>query len=138
MKKLFYILLILSSVIACKKEKWEPEGPTDVRIRNLQENEILRNVVINTAGIKDTIGNYKRLGTINPGEVSVYKRVSIAYPKAEITAVIEGETFSTGTVNSTYMQYIGLMRITYEVSISDKDKKELIVDNVILEEALIP
>ncbi len=62
----------------------------------------------------------------------------IAFPKAEIKAVINGETFSTGTVNSTYMQYIGLMRITYEVYISDMNKKELTISDVILDEALVP
>lgn len=138
MKKYVYLLLILFAVIACKKEKWEPEGPTDVRVRNLQGNEILRDIVINTAGVRDTLGNVKKLGTINPGEVSGYKRVSIAYPKAEITARINGETFSTGPVNSTYMHYIGLMRITYEVYISNMTNKVLTVNNVILEEALIP
>ncbi len=132
------LLLIMLALFACKKEKWEPEGPTDVRIRNLQANEIMYNVVINTAGVRDTVGNIKNLGVVKPGELSDYKRVSIAFPKAEITVEINGLTFSTGPVNSTYMNYIGLMRITYEVSVADMANRTLTVNNVIPEEALIP
>lgn len=138
MKKYAYLILIIFAVVACKKEKWEPEGPTDVRIRNLQANEILRDVVINTAGVRDTAGNVMKLGTVNPGEVSGYKRVSIAFPKAEITANINGEIYSTGPVNSTYMQYIGLMRIIYDVYISDITNRALAIDDVIPDEALVP
>lgn len=138
MKKNVYLLLILLALVACKKEKWEPEGPTDVRVRNLQTNEIMRGVVINTAGVRDTAGNVKKLGMLNPGQVSGYQRVSIAFPKAEIKAEINGETFSTGPVNSTYMQYIGLMRITYEVHITDMTNRVLTVKNVVLDEALVP
>ena len=138
MKRNVVLLLVMLSLFACKKEEWEPEGPTDVRIRNLQANEIMRNVVINTAGVRDTVGNVKKLGVVNPGGLSDYKRVSIAFPKAEITAEINGVTFSTGPVNSTYMNYIGLMRITYEVSVADMANRVLIVNNVIPEEALVP
>jgi len=138
MKRNVVLLLVILALFACKKEKWEPEGPTDVRVRNLQANEIMRDIVINTAGVRDTAGNVKKLGVVNPGGVSDYRRVSIAFPKAEITAVINGEKFSTGPVNSTYMNYIGLMRITYEVSVADLTNRLLTVDNVIPEEALIP
>lgn len=138
MKRNVVLLLVILALFACKKEKWEPEGPTDVRVRNLQADEIMRDIVINTAGVRDTAGNVKKLGVVNPGGVSDYRRVSIAFPKAEITAVINGEKFSTGPVNSTYMNYIGLMRITYEVSVADLTNRMLTVDNVIPEEALIP
>ena len=138
MKKFFFILLILITVAACKKTKFEPEGPTDVRVRNMQGTEVFSDVVINTAGVRDTVGNVRKLGTINPGEVSVYKRVKIAFSKAEITAKINGETFSTGPVNSTYMDYKGQMKITYEVYISNMTNKVLMISNVIPEEALEP
>ena len=138
MKKYLFVLFILFASFACKKAEWEPEGPTDIRVRNSQGTEIFRDVIINTAGIRDTAGNVKKLGTINPGKESGYQRVTIAFPKAEIKAVINGETFSTGTVNSTYMHYIGLMRITYEVYISDMTNKVLSINGVILDEALDP
>jgi len=138
MKKIFFILLILVTAAACKKTKFEPEGPTDVRVRNMQGAEVFSDVVINTAGVRDTVGNLRHLGTISPGEVSVYKRVNIAFSKAEITANINGETFTTGPVNSTYMDYKGQMKITYEVYISHMTNKVLTISNVIPEEPLEP
>jgi hypothetical protein len=138
MKKYLSLLLIIVAVTACKKTKFEPEGPTDVRVRNQQGTEIYSEVVINTAGVRDTTGNIKKLGNINPGEVSGYQRVKIAFPKAEITVKINGEKFSTGAVNSTYMQYIGQMRVTYEVYISNMTNKVLTISNVIPEEPLPP
>ncbi len=136
MKKYLFILMILVALTACKKTAFEPEGPTDVRVRNLQGDFTFSNVLINTAGNRDTVGNFRMLGTIRPGEVSGYKRVEIAFSKAEITATINGETFSTGPVNSTYMDYKGQMRITYEVYISNMTNKVLMINNVIPEEPL--
>jgi hypothetical protein len=138
MKKYLLVLMVfLYLLTACKKTEFEPEGPTDVRVRNMQTEEIFTNVVINTAGVRDTTGNIKKLGTINPGNVSDYQRVNIAFSKAEISAEIDGELFTTGTVNSTYMDYKGQMRITYEVYISNMTNRTLMIHNVIPEEALV-
>ena len=126
MKRMFFAIILLLAVSACKKTKFAPEGPTDVRVRNMQETEIFTDIVINTAGVRDTVGNLKHF------EVSVYKRVKIAFSKAEITAKINGETFSTGPVNSTYMDYKGQMKITYEVYISNMTNKVLAISNVII------
>ncbi len=133
MKKYLLIFLILVAVIACKKIKFEPQGPTDVRVRNLQGDYTFTEVVVNTSGGRDTVGNIKKLGTILPGEESEYKRFKIAFSKAEITAKINGVTFSTGPVNSTYMDYKGQMMITYEVYISNMTNKVLMINNVIPE-----
>jgi hypothetical protein len=137
MKKYLLILVALTILAACKKTEFEPEGPTDVRVRNMQNTEIFSNVVINTAGVRDTTGNIKKLGTINPGQVSDYQRVNIAFSKAEITAEINGEIFTTGEVNSTYMDYKGQMRITYEVFISNMTNRILEISKVIPEEPLV-
>jgi hypothetical protein len=136
MKKVMFISILVVLLFACKKLEFEPEGPTDVRVRNVQNDYTFYEVVINTAGSRDTTGNIKTLGTIAPGEVSEYKRVAIAFSKAEITAKINGETFSTGPVNSTYMDYKGQMRITYEVYISDMNNKVLTISDVIPDEPL--
>jgi hypothetical protein len=136
MKRYLIVFFIIVAVAACKKTKFEPEGPTDVRVKNLQSTETFSDVVIKTSGVRDTTGNIKKLGNISPGEVSGYQRVEIAFPKAEITAKVNGETFTTGPVNSTYMQYIGQMRITYEVYISNMTNKVLMVNDVIPEEPL--
>jgi hypothetical protein len=134
MKKLFLISIIILSVVACKKTKFAPEGPTDVRVRNFSDvtfSEV-------TVTISDSIETF---GNIEPGSVSEYFRFEKAFPKAEISAKINigGSMvpFSTGPVNTTYMQYIGQDRITYEVYISSMDKKELTIYNVIIEEPLV-
>jgi hypothetical protein len=136
MKKVIFISILVVLLFACKKLELEPEGPTDVRVRNVQNDYTFYEVVINTAGSRDTTGNVKKLGTIAPNAVSEYARVAIAFSKAEITAKINGETFSTGPVNSTYMDYKGQMRLTYEVYISDMNNKVLTISDVIPDEPL--
>ena len=130
MKKLLSISLIIFAIFACKKTEYSPEGPTDVRVRNLSD-LTFNEVIVNTSGGIDTLGN------IVPDSVSEYFRFEKAYPKAEISAIINGLKFSTGTVNYTYMQYIGQDRITYEVYISNMNNRELTIDNVIIEEPII-
>jgi hypothetical protein len=129
MKKLFFISFAIIFLFSCKKTKFSPEGPTDVRVRNLSDQTFVE-VIVNTSGGIDTVGD------IGPGAISEYSRFDKAYPKAEISAKINGVTFSTGQENYTYMQYIGQDRITYEVYISDMTNKELKINNVIIEEPI--
>lgn len=137
MKKLIIISLLLLSVLACKKKEISPEGPTDVRIRNLSD-QTFEEVIVSTSEKAEDIDT---LGNIGAVSVSDYYRFSTAYPKAEISAKINIDgslmTFSTGKVNFTYMQYIGRDRITYEVYISNISNRELTISNVILDEALV-
>jgi hypothetical protein len=137
MKKLVFISLLLLCVASCKKTEWAPEGPTDVRIRNLQGDITFNEVIIKTAGGRDTTGNIKEFGTIAPGGISEYHRVTFAYPKAEITAKINGVLFSTGEFQSTYMTYLSRWRVTYEVYISNMDNKVLTISHCIPEEELV-
>ena len=137
MKNLIIFSFLLLSVLACKKKEISPEGPTDVRIRNISDltfNEVIVSTSEKSEDI-DTIGNIAR------GSVSDYSRFTKAYPKAEISAKINvgGSLlkFSTGTVDYTYMQYVGQDRITYEVYISNMNNRELTISNVILEEPLV-
>ena len=130
MKKIFFISLIMISVLGCKKTKFTPEGPTDVRVRNLSDVTFIE-VIVNTSGGIDTLGN------IGPGDHSEYYRFDKAFPKAEISAKINGDIFSTGPVNTTYMQYLGQDRITYEVFISNMAKKEITINDVIHDEPLV-
>jgi len=108
-----------------------------VRIRNLQGDLTFNEVIVKTAGGRDTTGNIKEYGTVAPGAVSDYHRVTFAYPKAEISAMINGELYSTGEFQSTYMQYIGQQRITYDVYISNMDNKTLKINDVKFDEELI-
>jgi hypothetical protein len=118
MKKLVFILIIILTVIACKKTKFSPEGPTDVRVKNIST-VTFNEVIVNTSGGIDTLGN------INPGEVSGYKRFDKAFIKAEISAKVNGQLFSTGTVNYNGLTYMGEVKLTYEVWISDMNNKKL-------------
>jgi len=137
MKKLLIITLTIIVLCACKKTEFSPEGPTDIRIRNLTS-ETFTEVIMKTSENDEDIDT---LGTINGSSISDYFRFTKAYPKAEISAKINIEgtvsTYSTGPVDFTYMQYIGQDRITYEVWISDSPKKELAIFNVIIEEPLV-
>lgn len=133
MKKIAVIIFILLSVIACKKKTVTPEGPTDVRVRNLSDQTFQELTVITSEKPGDTLN----IGTITGGSVSVYSRFNKAYPKAEISANINLSgnivKFTTGPVSFTYMQYIGPDRITFEVNISDPVAHSLIISNIIEE-----
>ena len=137
MKKFIIISLILLTVLACKKKEFSPEGPTDVRIRNMSDLTFEEVIV----GTSEKSVDIDTLGTIALRSTSDYFRFTKAYPKAEISAKINIDgsliKFTTGAVTYTYMQYIGQDRITYEVYISNMDNRELKISNVILEEPLV-
>jgi hypothetical protein len=137
MKKLFVIFLLGFAVLACKKKEFSPEGPTDVRIRNISD-QPFQEVIVSTSEKTEDIDT---LGNIANGSTSDYFRFTKAYPKAEISAKINISgtlvKFSTGSVDYTYMQYIGRDRITYEVYISDMNNRQLTISNVIEDEALV-
>src|SRR5664279_3091343 len=101
MKKLIVISFILLSALACKKKEFSPEGPTDVRIRNLSDLTFTE-VIVSTSEKEQDIDT---LGTIISGAASDYSRFLKAYPKAEISAKISigGSLvqFSTGKVDYT-------------------------------------
>jgi hypothetical protein len=130
MKNAFILLLLLLTVATCKKTEFSPEGPTDIRVRNLSD-MTFSEVIVNTSVMADT------LGLIGPGAVSDYFRFEKAYPKAEISAKINGLVYTTGPVNTTYMHYIGQDRITYEVYISNLANRELKISNLVIEEKLV-
>jgi len=128
MKKLILISLIIFSLTACKKTKFAPEGPTDVRVLNssaLPFTEV-------TVNISDSI---KILGNALAGNYTEYIRFHKAFPKAEISAKVNGNLLSTGVVDYTGMTYIGQAKITYEVKISD-DNLKLVIQNCSLDAPL--
>ena len=129
MKKFLYFLLILVAVIACKKTEFEPKGPTDVRVKNISDQTFDEVIVI----IEEEVDT---LGTITSENVSEYHRFETAYPFAEISARINGKLFSTGEVDETYMHYMGQMKITYVVYISDMANRVLTIGKTTLEEPL--
>jgi len=132
MKKLIIISIIILSVVACKKTKYSPEGPTDVRVKNLTD--------LLFTEVRVTIDDStKAMGDVIKGGVSEYIEFHKAFPKAEITARIGGILYTTGVVNtgkSTTMTYIGQAKITYEVFISDAINKKLSISNCSLDAPL--
>ncbi len=137
MKKLLIIPFLLLALLSCKKVKYSPEGPTDVRIRNLSD-VLFEQVNASTSEkAEDTFS----FGSVANGAVSEYHRYTKAYPKAEITVKINigGSLvdFSTDPVDYTYLNYIGQDRITFEIYISDMNNRKLTINNVVLDEALV-
>ena len=114
MKKSLLIALAVLLVISCKKTKFDPEGPTDVRIRNLTT-FTLQDVTVDI----DTIVNF---GTIDKQSTSKYIRFPKAYSKVKLTAKADkGDgsllTFKTEDNEYTYMDYKGRVKMTYNISI---------------------
>jgi hypothetical protein len=132
MKKYLFYILIIFAVAACKKTEFEPEGPTDVRIHNLTT-FALYDLTVDI----DTIVKY---GDVNPQGYTDYIRFPKAYPKATISAKINRGgslvTVSTEIFDYTYMQYMGQMKITYEIYMPQPDKNVFEVE-VIPEEPLV-
>jgi hypothetical protein len=129
MKKLILVSFIILSVLACKKTKFSPEGPTDVRVSNISD-VTFTDVIVNTSGGIDT------LGTVNPGGLSEYFRFDKAFPKAEIKAKVNDVVFTTGPVDYNAMTYIGQAKITYTVFIKSIANKTLEISEVTLDAPL--
>ena len=129
MKKLIFLFIIAVSLVACKKTKFAPEGPTDVRVENLSDQTWIQ-VIVNTSDGIDTLGN------IASHAKSAYFRFEKAFNVAEISATIGGEKYSTGVPVYTYLTYIGQAKITYSVWISDPTHKVLEINHCSLDAPL--
>jgi len=128
MKRIVPLLAIIICLTACKKTKIEPEGPTDVRVFN-NTDMIFEDVVVSTSG-----GTYD-FGNVQSQAYSGYHRFDKAYPKADISLTIDGTAYSTVQQDYTYMQYMGQMKITYRIFISD-EATHLLDTDVVPEGAL--
>ncbi len=137
MKKLLLLFACTVLFFSCKKTEFSPEGPTDIRIRNLADQNFT-NVIIKTSEYEEDVAT---LASISAGATSDYIRFKKAYPKAEISANVNvgGSiiTVSTGTVDFSYMQYLSTQRVTFEVYISDLAARKLEISKLIPEEELV-
>lgn len=110
MRKLTFLLIALVLVAAgCKKENLTPEGPTDVRIKNVTGDVVFENVIVDTGR-----GEFN-YGSIAAGTVSDYHRFEVSYPEIEVTLTIDDMVYTTGEVDNTFATYIGPDKVTYEV-----------------------
>lgn len=126
MKKFCFLILVFLFVTACKKMEFTPEGPTDVRLRNLSGYD-LNEVKIKIKEEEISFGRVER------DSLSQYQRFKTAFPKAFISAEIEDNIITTGSVDFTYMNYFGLVRLTYDVIIENSQLK---INNVTLDSEL--
>jgi hypothetical protein len=110
-------------------EKTTPEGPSDIRIKNLTDLTFEDLTV-------DTSGGTNQYDPLTAGEFTVYKRFDKAYRFAEVTAIIGGELYSTGTQNYNYEIVLGQGKFTYEVYIENASLKRLAIARVIPEAPL--
>ena len=129
MKKVIYISVLAVVFFACKKLEYSPEGPTDVRIENLSA-QTWYEVIVNTSGGIDTFD------IINAHDTSGYLRFEKAFPRAYVSAMINGEKYATDSVDYTGLTYIGQAKITYQVNILSVPDKKLKVNKVILDAPL--
>lgn len=118
MKKILVFSLILISVFSCKKTKFDPEGPTDVRIENMSD-QPWTEVIVNTSGGIDTFN------VIAAGSTSDYSRFEKAFVKAEITAMIGGVKYSTVPFSYMGLTYQGQVKLTYRVYIKSVPNRTL-------------
>jgi hypothetical protein len=129
MKKITLLLTIIAlSIGSCSKGP-SPEGPSDIRIKNLSD-QTFESITI------DTSGGTNEYEAVAAGGYSVYLRFDKAYSKAEITVVIGGETYSTGVQDYNYQVVLGQGKFTYEVFIENADLKKLAIFKVIPEAPL--
>lgn len=137
MKRILLMTFAILMFVSCKKNEMAPEGPTDIRIKNISDQNFTE-VVIKTSEYEEDVAT---IPLIPANDISEYQRFRKAYPKAEITAVIDVEgsrvTFSTGPVDYTYMQYLSTQRVTFKVYISDMRLRKLKIEDIIPDEALV-
>lgn len=130
MKKLLLLATILLLAVSCKKNEYAPLGPTDIRVRNLTTVN-MTNVIVNTGG-----GEYN-FGLIKADSVSVYHRFEKAYPKANISTIVNGLKYKTDTITSyAYMQYLSQIKATYEIYIKNDAQRKLDIHDVIMEDTI--
>jgi len=128
-KKLVFLFVLLVMTLSACKEKFTPEGPTDIRIKNLST-LTFEQITVNTSG------GTNEYETLAGGAYTEYKRFEKAYPYAEITCTIGGETYTTGPQNYNYQIVLGEGKFTYEVYISNPAQRTLAVSKVIPEAPL--
>lgn len=134
MKKLTVALFYLLALISCKKTEFSPEGPTEVRIEN-QTVRAFYDVIYRTSEENKDVDTIAYIG---PQQITNYVRFSKAFPKLDVQLKMYKNgiltTYSTGTVDFTYMQYMGQDRLTYKISVDSNDK---LVMSVVVEEPLV-
>ena len=115
MKKLILFSIALSLIVGCKKQEPSPEGPSDIRIRNITDSDFTE--VFVDIGDGENEGEFMYGGVAQHSETA-YHRFEKGYPDALITLKIGGVTYSTPIPDHTYAVPLGQGKFTYEVWVS--------------------
>lgn len=88
MKKNVFLLIVLTAIVltSCKKTKYTPDGPTDIRIHNVSS------LTYDSVVISTSVGN-NEYGTVNPGAKTEYKRFEKAYPREQVNMYINSVSY---------------------------------------------
>ncbi|MGE5420480.1 MAG: hypothetical protein ACM3UT_09855 [Chloroflexota bacterium] len=137
MKRIILLTSLVLLFASCKKTEFSPEGPTDIRIRNLSDMSFTE-VTLKTSEYDEDV---VIIPSIAAQATSGYQRFKKAYPKAEISAKVYSAgsliTVTTGKVDFTYMQYLSTQKVTFEVYIPNLASRVLEISRVIPEEELV-
>lgn len=119
MKKLILIsCVIIVTLSACSKKNPTPDGPTDIRVKNITASDFV-NVVVDTGEETHIFGD------VAAGALTEYFRFETAYPDSEITLTIGGVAYTTGVPDNTYAVLLQQGKFTYEVWVSNDAQKKL-------------
>ncbi len=113
MKNLVISAILILSLVSCTKQSPTPDGPTDIRIRNVTDSDFLN---INVTTGKDEEDH--NFGDLASGQETEYFRFETAYPDAEITLSIGDKAYTTGEPDNTYSVLLQQGKFTYEVWVS--------------------
>jgi hypothetical protein len=131
MKKLLFLSMLILVVFSCKKTEFEPKGPTEVRVKNISD-QTFQEIIITIEDEDDTL-----FKSVAPQGYSDYSRFTTAYKDIEISAKINGVTYTTGRPTYSGQPYLGQVRFTYVVWIKDVATKKLEIYDRIYEEPLV-
>lgn len=117
-------MALILALAGCKKENIAPEGPTDVRIKNVTGDVVFENVIVDTGR-----GEFN-FGDIDAGTVSEYHRFEVSYPIIQVTLTIDGMQYTNGEIDNTYSTYLSTVKASYEVYPTSIGSGVLVVDIV--------
>ncbi|HUW92197.1 MAG TPA: hypothetical protein VMV74_03455 [Bacteroidales bacterium] len=119
MKRIVIIVIMAALLVACKKTKFSPEGPTDIRIQN-KTDQTFESITVTTTDDPAYEERAFTYGSVTSGSYTNYHRFDIAYPEAIITLTIGAVSYSTVIPEFRYLTYIGQDMVTYEITIQDE------------------
>lgn len=84
MYKTTFLALALSITVlaSCDKTEYTPDGPTDIRVHNVNS------FTYDSVEIINKSLETNKYGTVNPGEYTEYKRFETAYPREHVNMYI--------------------------------------------------